>query len=110
MVGVEAAENGNAVLQNQIRSGAEILVESVAGAAGKLKFSGQFPVAGVGGMFRAALLRKNFAEILIEKVPPAQLVEPVFGAAIGALLLAYRQANVEITEELLANLENSQNR
>ncbi|MCY7345664.1 MAG: hypothetical protein LH614_05520 [Pyrinomonadaceae bacterium] len=106
----EAAENGNSVLQNQIRFGAEILVESVASAAGRLKFGGQFPLAGVGGMFRAALLRKSFAEILIEKVPQAEFVEPVFGAAIGALLLAYRQADVEITERLLSNLENSQNR
>ncbi len=106
----EAAENGNAVLQNQIRFGAGILVESVVSAAGKLKLAGQFPVAGVGGMFRAALLKKYFAELLKEKVSQAKLVEPVFGAAIGALLLAYRQANVEITERLLSNLENSQNK
>ena len=61
-------------------------------------------------MFRAVLMKKCFADFLKEKVPEAKFVEPFFGAAIGALLLAYRQAKVEITKQLLANLENSQNR
>jgi N-acetylglucosamine kinase-like BadF-type ATPase len=102
----EAAENGNETLKNQIRGGAQILAESVGAAALKLKFDEKFPVAGVGGMFRAALVKKFFREALTEKIPRAEFVAPRFGPAIGALLLAYRQANVEITAQLLSNLEN----
>ena len=106
----EAAENGNRILQNQIRFGAEILVESVKSAAKRLQFTANFPVAGVGGMFRAKLMNQFFAETLREKLPDAKFVKPVFSPAIGALLLAFRQANIEITGRLLANLENSQNK
>ncbi len=106
----KTAEKGNELLQKQIRNGAEILVESVKSAAHRLNFNEEFPVAGVGGMFRGTLMKKYFAELLGEKVPNAKFVEPVFGPAIGALLLAYRQADVEITVHLLANSENSQNR
>lgn len=106
----EAAENGNQILQNQIRFGAEILVESVKSAANRLQFTDNFPVVGVGGMFRAKLMNQYFAEIISEKLPNAKFVKPVFGPAIGALLLAYRQANTEITGQLLANLENAQNK
>jgi N-acetylglucosamine kinase-like BadF-type ATPase len=106
----DAAENGNELLRKQIRRGAEILVESVKSATNRLQFTNDFPVASVGGMFRGALLKNYFAKLLSEKVPNAKFVEPVFGPAIGALLLAYRQASLEITEQFLANLENSQNR
>jgi N-acetylglucosamine kinase-like BadF-type ATPase len=105
-----AAENGNELLQKQIKFGSEILIESVKSAANKLQLTNDFPVAGVGGMFRGALMRNYFAELLSGKVPKAKFIEPVFGPVSGALLLAYRQANIEITQELLANLENSQNR
>lgn len=106
----EAAENGNLVLREQTRGGARVLAESVASAALRLKFEGEFSVSGVGGMFRGALMKKFFVESLREKVPRARFTEPRFGPAIGALLLAYRQAGVEISGQLLANLENSQNR
>lgn len=103
----EAAENGNQILQNQIRFGAEILVESVKSAAGKLNFPQIFVVAAVGGMFQGALMKKYFAESLNKNLPDVKLVEPAFGAAIGALLIAYHQANIEINKTLLSNLENT---
>jgi glucosamine kinase len=106
----EAAANGSELLQNQIRLGAEVLVESVKSAVNRLNFTEIFPVAGVGGMFRANLMNESFAEILSEKIPRAGFVKPLFSPAIGALLMAYRQAEIEITEQLLSNLENTQNR
>lgn len=103
----EAATAGNVIIQNQIEFGARVLVESVASAAKRLNFQSGFPVAGVGGMFRASLMKRRFAESLAEKIPAARVVEPRFNPAIGALLLAFRQAEIAITEDLLINLERS---
>jgi hypothetical protein len=56
-------------------------------------------------MFRAPLMNRYFEAALKEKVPRAQTVKPRFGAGIGAVLLAYRQAGIEISEDLLSNLD-----
>jgi N-acetylglucosamine kinase-like BadF-type ATPase len=104
----EAATNGNEMLAAQINFGAKSLAENVRVVARKLNFERKFPVAGVGGMFRAALMKKRFAEALSNDLPNAVFSEPRFGSAIGALLLAYRQAGIAPEERLLANLEKSQ--
>jgi glucosamine kinase len=102
----DAAAEGNQVINEQIRFGARVLAESVRAAAGRLNFVEKFPVAGVGGMFRGALLKKYFAEFLQAEIPrQAVLIEPRFDPAVGALLLAYRQAAVALSEDLLNNLE-----
>ena len=106
----DAAQNGNETLKREIGAGIEILSQSVKSVAEKLNFRGNFPVAGVGGMFNGALFKKMFIDALKIRVPHADYTEPRFGPAIGALLLAYRQAKIEIDEQLLANLENTQNR
>jgi N-acetylglucosamine kinase-like BadF-type ATPase len=103
----EAAEAGNALIQEQIKFGANVLVESVRGAARRLKLQDKFLVAGVGGMFRARLMKKYFAELLQSKIPAATFAEPRFSPAIGALLLAFRQAGIDVSEDLLSNLEKS---
>ena len=100
----EAAAAGNSVIQNQIRLGAAVLVESVGSAAQRLGFEKDFPVAGAGGMFRAVLMKQYFAEVLREKIPAAIFTEPHFNPAIGALLLAFRKTGIEINEDLLTNL------
>lgn len=100
----EAALSGNIVLQDQIRYGASVLVESVQSAGRRLGFEKDFAVAGVGGMFRAQLMKRYFAEILREKIPKAVFTEPRFNPAIGALLLAYKMAGIEIDNNLLDNL------
>ena len=104
----EAAAKGNVVIQEQIKFGAGVLVASVESAARRLNFEKEFPVAGVGGMFRGELMRKCFQEILEEKLPNAVFTEPRFNPAIGALLLAYKQAKIETGETLLTNLEKSE--
>jgi hypothetical protein len=83
------------------------LVKSVGSAARRLSFNENFAVAGVGGMFRARLLKEYFSETLRKKNPAAFYAEPRFNPAIGALLLAYRKAGVEINANLLKNLEKS---
>jgi glucosamine kinase len=102
------AEKGNPVLQSQLEAGAEYLAACVKGAAARLNFRGEFFVAGIGGMFRGAPLRQRFAGQLRRKAPDAKFITPHFGPAIGALLLAYRQAQIEISRQLLANLKTTQ--
>lgn len=106
----EAAEAGNETLKEQINYGTQILAASVKSVAQKLNLANEFKVAGVGGMFRASLTQLYFAANLREILPEAIFIKPRFGPAIGALLLAYRQANCEISERLLANLEYAENK
>jgi glucosamine kinase len=104
----EAAVAGNAPLREQIRFGADSLAENVKSVARRLQFTGNFPVVGVGGMFQGALMRQSFMTGLAEKVPQAEFIAPRFKPAIGALLLAYRSAKIELNERLLSNLEKTQ--
>jgi N-acetylglucosamine kinase-like BadF-type ATPase len=106
----DAAMNGNEVLIEQIRYGANCLVENVASVANRLQFVDTFDVVGVGGMFQGELMGKFFSEILAEKIPNANFIKPRFKPAIGALLLAYRNAKIELSEQLLANLEKTQSK
>jgi N-acetylglucosamine kinase-like BadF-type ATPase len=105
----DEAVKGNEILREQIKFGADCLFENVRSVANRLQFVDKFDVVGVGGMFRGMLMRKFFVESLAEKVPKANFVEPRFKPAVGALLLAYRNAKIELSEQLLLNLEKSQN-
>ncbi len=105
----EVAADGNQTIHRQIFDGVEVLAKSVTRVAGKLNFQSAFPVAGVGGMFRAQLMNEYFKTSLAEKNSLADCVKPRFGPAIGALLMAYRQAEIEITADLLNNLERVSN-
>lgn len=101
----QAASDGNLVIRDQIAFGASVLVASVGIAAKRLNFNSAFPVSHAGGMFRGEVMRSCFAELLRNEIPNATFTDPVFGPAIGALLLAFRQAGIEIRTEMLDNLE-----
>lgn len=58
-----------------------------------------------GGVFLSKFLLKQFKALVKELLPKAHVTTPVFTPDIGALLLAYRQANRKITKNLLANLQ-----
>lgn len=104
-----AAAEGNQAIRGQIFYGVEALTDGIRSAAKRLKFRTSFPVAGIGGMFRAPLVNETLKTSLAKKVPLAEIIKPRFGPAIGALLLAYWQAEIKITEEMLNNLEKSSN-
>ncbi len=106
----DEAVKGNEVLIEQIKFGANRLVENIASVANRLQFVEKFEVVGVGGMFQGSLMQRFFAESLAEKMPEANFIKPRFKPAIGALLLAYRSAKIELSEQLLSNLENSRNK
>ena len=105
----EAAADDNQTIRGQLFYGVGVLTESVKSVAEKLKFQTNFPVAGVGGMFRAPLMNEYFRASLAKKIPLGEFVKPRFGPAVGALLLAYRQAKIEINGNLLNNLEKISN-
>ena len=101
----QAAENGNETIRGQIRYGCDVLAESVKTLGEKLDFPIKFPVASIGGMFRARLMNKYFETALAEKAPNAEFIKPRFNPAIGALLIAYRQAGVKTSQKLMRNLD-----
>lgn len=102
-----AAEGGNQVLADEIFSGCAFLADSVNTAATRLNFENGVTVAGVGGMFRSDLVRNCFVDAVKNRRSDANIVKPRFGPAIGALLLSYRAAKIDIDETMMANLERS---
>lgn len=103
-----AAAAENQILREQIKYGAKVLAESVLVAASRLNFAGEFPVAGVGGMFRGELMKNYFVKFLSKLLPNAVFIRPHFAPPIGALLLAYKQKNIALTKNMLANLVETQ--
>lgn len=101
------AGDGNEILHDLIEHGARCLVENVKGTARQLGFENSFTVSTAGGMFRGNLLKRFFVEILNRQIQSADFTEPIFPPPIGALLLAYRQVNIEINEQVLSNLKTS---
>ena len=98
------ALEGNQILRDQIKDGAKILAESVFIAADSLNFQDDFQVAGVGGMFRGKLLENYFTEYLSKILPNAVFIKPQFAPPIGALLLAFKQKRIALTQEIMVNL------
>jgi N-acetylglucosamine kinase-like BadF-type ATPase len=100
-----AAVEGDAVALAVINSGATYLAQLATTTARRLSLKDEATrVACVGGMFRGDLMRTAFAGSLSMQLPGAHIVEPRFDPAIGALLLSYRQADRELSENLLSNL------
>lgn len=57
-----------------------------------------------GGVFRSRLLFAAFSKWIRTVLPAAEIRRPRFGPETGALLLAYRQSGIRITEALLENV------
>ena len=74
----EAAADGNQAIRGQIFYGVGVLTESVWRVAEKLNFQRNFPVAGVGGMFRAELTNEYFINSLAEKLPLRRIRQTAF--------------------------------
>ena len=101
----DAAQNGNEILRDEIEKGVEVLCRSIESVRLQLNFTKNFPVSGTGGMFRGVYFRERFQTVLSKIAPAANFALPRFGPAIGALLVAYRQAQVAIDSDILFNLE-----
>lgn len=101
-----AADEGDEVARAVIGEGSAHLARLGAAVVRRLNFAAhEVRFATVGGMFRSALVREAFAAALDEQMPSAVIIAPRFDPAIGALLLSYRNANRELSSELLSKLE-----
>jgi len=57
-----------------------------------------------GGVFKSRILFAEFSRSLKTALPQAEILKPRFGPDIGALLLAYRQGGINLTETLLKHV------
>ena len=106
----DLAESGHQPLLSEIATGARVLAEAVATAASHVGFSDEFLVSYCGGMFKGKLMRKFFGQSVSDCAPRAILKAPIFGPAIGALLMSYRQAGVLLSRDLAEAILSSQSK
>lgn len=102
------AERGVSVAQQLIDQAAEDLAELAEGVTKRLQAAHPLDVSYHGGVFKSPRLFAQFSVAITQRLPGARVVAPHFTAPIGALLLAYRQAGVTITPQMLTQLETTQ--
>ncbi len=96
-----AARGGDQIAAGILRHAGEQLASLAASIRVRLFEAGEpATVAYIGGVFRSALVRGRFRE-LVESEPGNRCAPPVYGPAAGALLEAYRSAGLK---PLLSNL------
>jgi N-acetylglucosamine kinase-like BadF-type ATPase len=100
----DAAAGGCLEAERVVRRGGAALFKLAATTARKLRMRRAL-LACVGGVFRGAAARAEFAGLCARRWPEAELVQPRFDPAAGALLLAYRAAGRVIDDKVLTNLE-----
>ena len=105
---VRAAEHGDPVAARIVDDAVAELVRLVLVAADRLRFpAGEaVPVAGSGGVFRSATIRRAFADRL-EAIGPYAVAPSRFSPTVGAALYAARLVGAELTPDALAHLEAS---
>lgn len=96
----EVAQAGDAVALDLVDKGSAMLAQMAHAVARRLGLDKPL-VAGVGGVWRGALMRDKFAAQLAALQPAAQIVAPRFGPAHGALLLAWQSAGILLTDKVL---------
>ncbi|MBT9170461.1 MAG: N-acetylmuramic acid/N-acetylglucosamine kinase [Actinobacteria bacterium] len=105
----EAAQKGDRVSQEILEcAGEELGLVAIAVARALGMESEECEVAPIGGMFRPhTLLYKSFARVLRRQVPDCRLIKPIFEPAVGAVLLALKEAGGELTDLLLERIGRS---
>jgi N-acetylglucosamine kinase-like BadF-type ATPase len=99
------AKQGEEIALSFLQQAAADLAELAEATANKLGATRRrIPVSYGGGVFNSKLLLRQFKARVKELLPKAQVVAPHYGPDIGALLLAYRNAEKKITKQLLKNL------
>lgn len=104
----EWADAGDQIIADVFINGCgKELATLVSIAVKRIEFENGLLVTPVGGNFRGATLQKSFSSWLHKTLPQASVIKPRFSPAVGALLLAYREAGLSITDNHLINLEKS---
>ncbi|MFZ5924595.1 MAG: BadF/BadG/BcrA/BcrD ATPase family protein [Bacillota bacterium] len=97
-----AAEEGDRNAASILCESGHELAELALTAIQRLGWESSEPlrVACVGGVFRAgSLVKDSFRDTLVREVGGVLLVEPLLDPVAGAVLLAWRQAGIEVTSE-----------
>ncbi|HEY8298331.1 MAG TPA: BadF/BadG/BcrA/BcrD ATPase family protein [Candidatus Baltobacteraceae bacterium] len=92
---VRSAENGSQRAAQACREAAGALATLAANAASRLALQSPH-VAFIGGLTSGATMREAIARAVTERLPDAQVVQPQYDPAIGALLLAYKSAGLDV--------------
>lgn len=99
------ARQGDEIALSLLHQAAADLAELAEATASKLGATRRrIHVSYSGGVFNSKLLLRQFKISVKSLLPKAQIIAPHFGPDIGALLLAYRNADKKITKQLLKNL------
>lgn len=102
------ADSGVSAAQQLLDQAADDLAELAEAVTRRLQSAQPLDISYHGGVFKSPRLFAQFTAALARRLPLANIVAPRFDAAIGALLLAYRQAGITITPQLLNQLEATQ--
>ncbi|RLF25178.1 MAG: ATPase [Thermoprotei archaeon] len=103
----EAASEGDEVAREILDSaGRELALLAIAVIRRLNMEDKEFPIALIGGAFRAGEpLMKAFKEEVLRVAPKAKITEPRYPPAVGALLIALQEAGVRISDSVLKNIE-----
>jgi N-acetylglucosamine kinase-like BadF-type ATPase len=101
----QAAREEDPVATGIIRSAGRELGLMAAAAIRKLELTGRVKIGLVGSLFKSRdLLQDAIAEALGDDIQ-AEFISPRMDPAAGAVLVALKEAGVELTEEIMARLE-----
>ncbi len=91
-----------------VRAGKELATLAVA-IIRRLRFEDrEFPLAIIGGAFKAGpLLVETFRKEVLKAAPKAQISKPRLPPVVGAVLIALREAGLSLTDEIIENVERS---
>ena len=105
----EGAQKGDKVSQEILEyAGEELGLVAIAVARALGMETEECPVAPIGGMFRPHTpLYESFTKVVQEHLPDCRLIRPLFESAVGAVLLALREASVELTDLLMERIGQS---
>jgi N-acetylglucosamine kinase len=107
VVGNIAMQGDEVALKILEDAGIELSVAATA-VINRLRLSGNFPIALVGGVFRiGSTIKAPLERSLRKTAPDCEILEPRFPPEVGAALIALKNVGVEIGEELLYTIEAS---
>ncbi|MBO3763305.1 MAG: BadF/BadG/BcrA/BcrD ATPase family protein [Thermoproteota archaeon] len=103
------AKEGDEVSAEIVRNAAEELAILAKTVITRLKIQNEiFPIATVGGVFKAGdIILKPFSDSIQKLAPNAKVEKPKFGPGVGSVLIALEILNGRITDKILQNVETS---
>lgn len=98
------AERGDATAQTILAQAAADLAELAEATQRRLNTKTALDISYGGGVFQSRLLLAGFRSEIATRLPSARVNIPRYAPEVGALLLAFRQADKPLTPRLLLNI------